>query len=375
MEILGLKSEVMAGNKRFLVQTNYSSSAEQFISTISDSDKQIIKKEIEFEKEASLDLLKETMNSIHREMVSEMEMLFYISDKVKTIKHPVSNNKLGMVFLKRNLIDEAILEFKIAIELDPNFAEAYNNLGLAYLLQENYKDAIDIFNQGIEKNAKYADLFNNLGYAYYELGEYSSAIANLNKSLEINRDYAEAHFNLGQVLLKAIVEGIEGEDIPTPDECKNLALEHLMTAGELMPSKNLTYFETIYEHIGNDDIQPTFDLLDIIKAGSHDRFKIDFENEFYLKFMFGGKGKDDEFIANYSDVLLKAIEDNPKYADLHNNLGIVNLIQCRNLFLKALDEFRQAIKVNPSFKKAEKNLKLAENDGKGFLILLRAILK
>ena len=69
------------------------------------------------------------------------------------------------------------------------------------------------------------------------------------------------------------------------------------------------------------------------------------------------------------------MDENPDYADVRNNLGIAHLIQCRNLFLKALDEFRGALKINPDFKKAEKNLKLAENDGKGFLILLRAILK
>ena len=99
------------------------------------------------------------------------------------------------------------------------------------------------------------------------------------------------------------------------------------------------------------------------------------ESEFYLKFMFGGKGKDDEFIRDYAEQLRQAIDKYPGYADLRNHLGISYLIQCRNLFLSALEEFREALKINPEFKKAEKNLKLAENDGKGFLILLRAILK
>lgn len=91
--------------------------------------------------------------------------------------------------------------------------------------------------------------------------------------------------------------------------------------------------------------------------------------------MYGGKGKDNQFIGGYVERLKTSIEDYPKYADLHNSLGIAYLIMCRNLFLKALDEFRRALSINPRFKRAEKNLKLAENDGKGFLILLRAILK
>ena len=91
--------------------------------------------------------------------------------------------------------------------------------------------------------------------------------------------------------------------------------------------------------------------------------------------MYGGKGKDDSFIADYVQTLQETIEKYPHYADLRNNLGIANLIQCRNLFLNALAEFRTALKINPNYKRAEKNLKLAENDGKGFLILLRALLK
>lgn len=375
METLELKSEVMAGGMRFLVQTNYFMPTKQIISTVSDTNKEVIRKETDFDKEAPAEELKRTLNSIHREMVSEMELLFYISDKIKTINHPVSNNKLGLVFLKRNLIDGAIKEFKIAIERDPEFVEVYNNLGLAYLLQKNYEEAIETFRRGLEKKAQFADLHNNLGYTFYELGEYKEALEQLHEALEINSDYAEAHFNLGQTLLKIIHEKAMGDELPTLDECKTKAIEHLMIAAELMPPRNLKHFDKIYEQINTNNIEAAFELLDVIKTGNYDRFEVDFENEFYLKFMFGGKGKDDTFISEYTNDLRKAIEEYPKYADLHNNLGIAYLIQCRNLFLKALDEFRQAIKINPDFSKASKNLKLAENDGKGFLILLRAILK
>ena len=44
-------------------------------------------------------------------------------------------------------------------------------------------------------------------------------------------------------------------------------------------------------------------------------------------------------------------------------------------FLQALSEFNKALEINPAFEKALKNKKLVENDGKEFLMLLRAILK
>ena len=78
-----------------------------------------------------------------------------------------------------------------------------------------------------------------------------------------------------------------------------------------------------------------------------------------------------EIIKKYEQKLEIALKDYSDYADIWNNLGIVHLIQCRNLFLQALGEFKRALEINPAFDKARKNKKLVENDGKEFLILLR----
>ena len=91
--------------------------------------------------------------------------------------------------------------------------------------------------------------------------------------------------------------------------------------------------------------------------------------------MYGGRKLNKDIIKKFEERLTTAIEKNADFADLWNNLGIVHLIQCRNLFLQALNEFDRALEINPSFDKALKNKKLVENDGKEFLILLRAILK
>jgi hypothetical protein len=91
--------------------------------------------------------------------------------------------------------------------------------------------------------------------------------------------------------------------------------------------------------------------------------------------MYGGKGLDNTTIRRYEERLKLALKDNADYADIWNNLGVIHLIQCRNLFLQALGEFRKSLDINPDFEKAKKNKILVENDGKEFLILLRAILK
>ena len=70
--------------------------------------------------------------------------------------------------------------------------------------------------------------------------------------------------------------------------------------------------------------------------------------------MYGGKGLDNETIKRYEHRLNIALEDTPDYADIWNNLGVIHLIQCRNLFLQALSEFNRALEINPSFDKAIK---------------------
>ena len=110
------------------------------------------------------------------------------------------------------------------------------------------------------------------------------------------------------------------------------------------------------------------------KIFAHDAVSL-IGTSFYLKFMYGGKGLDNDIIKKYEDKLELALEVHNDFADIWNNLGIIHLIQCRNLFLQALSEFKRALEINPGFDKARKNKKLVENDGKEFLILLRAILK
>ena len=102
---------------------------------------------------------------------------------------------------------------------------------------------------------------------------------------------------------------------------------------------------------------------------------LNFHDIFYLEFMYGEKGRDIDTISTYVERLEYVLSEHPEYADVHNNLGIGYLIQCRTLFQQALHHFQKAYTLNPDFERARNNYKLAKNDGKGLVILLRALLK
>jgi len=308
--------------------------------------------------------------------MSEIELLFTIGEKLKKLGHAPSNSKIGLIFLQNNLINDAIDHFKLAIKNDPNFMEAYNNLGLTYIQIGDAKKACQVYASAVQRGTNFTDLLNNYGLALIIEGKYKAAIGIIQKALKLNKRYTEAHYNLALLYLKSIMVDNTGEVLPPPSIRIQRAEEHL---GKIKESK-IKIFDTIFDkllkYIENGEIEAAVRILDEYRKKMFPRDVSSLiSTNFYLKFMYGGKGLDNETIRRYEERLKASLNDNGDYADIWNNLGVIHLIQCRNLFLQALGEFRKALEINPDFEKAQKNKILVENDGKEFLILLRAILK
>lgn len=375
MQQLGLNNDVLVGGRRFHVQTAYSEATEKIVSHIFDNGRIVDKQEVALDTAAEGVALSRKLKAVHQEMIAEMEMLYYVAEKVRQVKHPVSSNKLGLVFLSKDLLDDAVAQFRAAIAIDSDFIDAYKNLGIACLLKQEFAAAEEILRRAAQLAPKYADLYNYVGLSQLEQKKYDDALRALTTALELNPGYSEAHFNMVLLLLRTLAHGVDQSHLPPASVRAKRSVEHLTHAAAGIASYRTPHLEKALALIDEGAYAQALDTLQHIKKELRPEIDTIFEHEFYLRFMYGGKGKDDVFIERYSESLRAAIRDCPQYADLHNSLGVAYLIQCRNLFLRALEEFRQALKINAGFRRAEKNLKLAENDGKGFLILLRAILK
>lgn len=374
MENLGLNNDVLVGGRKFHVQTSFSESQKRLMSKVFNEGLVIESKEVPIEPDLSAPEIESRMEEMHQELMTEMEILYYIYEKVKTVRHATSSNKLGLLFLKKNLLRESIEQFNLALEIDPNFFEVYANLGRALMMAESYSEATEVLRKGAEKAPNFADIQNYLGIAFLYEMNFDEAVNHLRQAIMLNPNYIGAHYHLGISFLAQSLH-LNGGSGLSREEIQSKALYHLDLASERMVDRQLPNFQRIMDLVSGHSYREAID--EFFRSQPKDVLThfMNIENEFYLKFMYGGKGKDDAFIAEYVQTLQEMIEAHPNYADVRNSLGVANLIQCRNLFLKSLEEFRTALRINPKFKKAEKNLKLAENDGKGFLILLRAILK
>ena len=94
---------------------------------------------------------------------------------------------------------DAVAYFSRAIELDPDFKEAYNSRGIAYDYLERRRLAIQDFDEAIDLDENYKHAYNNRGIVYKKLGELDDALEDFSRAIEIDQGYLTAYNNRGNV--------------------------------------------------------------------------------------------------------------------------------------------------------------------------------
>ena len=123
-------------------------------------------------------------------------------------KNPILHYAQGIVYMNRqtssdvdyikairDLNNSAIKEFVTAVNLDNTYYAAYNAMGVATLKLGNKADAKDLFNIAVDINPQYAT-------AYDRRKNYSSALTWINHSVHINPNSAPALNLQGELYLK-----------------------------------------------------------------------------------------------------------------------------------------------------------------------------
>jgi tetratricopeptide (TPR) repeat protein len=108
-------------------------------------------------------------------------------------------NGLGIVYSDLGRYQEAVTEYRRAIELDPKYATPHNGLGNVYGDLGRHEEAIAAYQRAIELDPKYTYPHNGLGNVYADLGRYEEAIAAYQQAIELDPQYATPHNSLGSV--------------------------------------------------------------------------------------------------------------------------------------------------------------------------------
>ena len=184
-------------------------------------------------------------------------------------EHSTSQNVLaqlayddGMDHMESEDFDNAILKFKKAIEIDPNFAFSWDNLGVCYRKSNQYEEAINAYKKSLEINPEGRMPLMNIAVTYNLKKEFDEAIVYYDKFISIYKDDPEGYYGLGLILYT--------------NDRKEEGLDNLIRAYTIYSAENSPYRADAAKKIGYmyNDLKNS-DKLDVFnKVASKYNLKI-----------------------------------------------------------------------------------------------------
>jgi len=115
---------------------------------------------------------------------------------------PQNHNNLGDLYSRRGDFEKAIQEFQWAIQLRPNYGDAYHNLASTYAQIQEYDLAIESYGQAIKFNPNLWQSYQGLASIYFEQEKFEEAAQLMEQAVSINPNNANLHLNLGIIYLE-----------------------------------------------------------------------------------------------------------------------------------------------------------------------------
>ena len=245
---------------------------------------------------------------------------------------------IGLAFEKLKDYNHAIAYYDKAIEIDPQYAFAYNNKGVALSNLGRNEEAIASYDKAIELDPQNAEAYNNKGIILSNLGKREEAIECFDKALYIDPQNTLAYYNKGNTLSAL---GKREEAI----ECFDKAIE-------IHPQNTLAYLSkgNALANIGrNEEAIECYD--DVIRMNSQ------CADVYYNKGVaLSNLGRNEEAIANYD----KAIGINRQYVEAYNNKGMT--LYDLGRYQDAINCYDKAIMINSQYVTAHYNKGTALSD-------------
>ena len=240
--------------------------------------------------------------SWNRAWVFESEKVLWTDELAKNPNCWAGHYNLGLALVLKGRVDEAIVQFHKALEIDPRNSNAHDNLGSALVQKGEGDEAIEEYQKALQDNPDNFEAHNNLGHAFLKRKELDAAIVQFQQAVRLNPSFADSRISLSNALLQ---KGQVDEAIP-----------QFHKALEISPNV----------------------------AGIH----------FNLANALVQKGEMDEAIEQYKE----ALKIDPNYVDVHNNLGIA--LAQNGQVDEAIAEFQEALRLKPDCAEAQKNLAKAQ---------------
>jgi tetratricopeptide (TPR) repeat protein len=108
----------------------------------------------------------------------------------------------GLLFARSGDFQQAIEQFTLAIEMDPELSVAYGNRGFTRVSVGDNEGAIADFSRALELEPDNPIILASRGITYAEIGDPETALVDLDRSIEINPEFAPTYYNRGLVRIE-----------------------------------------------------------------------------------------------------------------------------------------------------------------------------
>lgn len=250
------------------------------------------------------------------------------SEKTLEVNSGVNNNEAksyydrGVTYATAGNFNQAIGYFNKAIELKPDYADAWGGRGMSYSSKGDFDQALSDFNKVIEINPESAKAYYWIGVIYGRKGDSDRAISAFNKAIERDSKHAEPYVN------RSLAYFYKRE--------YDKAWEDVHKAGELGFKVNPKFIEDLEKASGKGNIRSSSmeekEVHTRSDAGAHLSYAED-----YLKAMQPQKALKE---------FQKASEIDPNNAIAYVGIGHVYMLLKEKE--KALANFQKAINMAPS---------------------------
>src|SRR5688572_25109719 len=338
------RSEILSSGTKYYVQSSLIPTQRVITTSLFHEGNLLTRQNAPYDGTLNGEPLRAMVRRLHDEYRARLTSLLDLRERLKKDVDAKAHLRLGEALFKQRLYREAMAEVIRSIKLGLEDAGAYSILGNCLLALGDSEKAMRAFQKGLELAPGYADLHNDLGVTHLNLAIALSLNVVLKQDYDLSKDLRSRMRRLLDLNLQ-LKPQIDGED-----------------------------FRAALGAVDSERFDVVYEKLTAIKRDLDTMASNDLSLEIYLILKFRGDELTEEDIDGLVERLNLAIESNPGYADIQNDLGVLYAAKCKLFIDKAHESFRQALQTNPSFRKAEKNLKLAGNDRQGIHFLLKALL-
>lgn len=243
--------------------------------------------------------------------------------------------RLALTQKKSGDWDQAQINLRRALEIDPTLAMTYFNLGEVLRKQGKLEEAGENYRQALKINGEYAEAHNALGLLLQQTQQRDLAMKHFQQAQRSNPFLAESYANLGTIYLQ------QGKI----DE----ASKQLQEALKIDPANAETYRSLGVAHVRRGRYREGIEVFQYA-IGLNQNYP---EVYYHLGLAHSELGQQQEAIKAFQ----QAVHVKVDYAEAYSSLGVVYGQAGR--FQEAVDVLKEAIRLQPDFSEAHSNLALA----------------